>query len=451
MSMHNVCNPQCEPPAVGQLPPVWPTVQPMTSYSPPVPMLATPGMGGETPAAMANVCFPGCEPPMVTQLPDPFPSWGGGTGITPPTPVAPIVTGLVPPSAPIGGADMTLEVKGSSFTSASVLLWDGAAVSTIYVNSTTLRTTIRPSIETAPRQVPVTARTDTLTATTTLQFQYTDVVILPPAIYSLVPNNAVIGAPDLVVTANGANFTPTTTILWDGVAVPTNPISATQVSFTVSPGAETVPRTVAVTVQDGTTPGTGSVPFAFTATAALRPTLTSVVPDVVGRSDAPTLLTFTGTNFTPETKIIDGSNEWTTTYISPTELDALADPAGRTASTVNVRARTGTGQAAITSQPISVGFWSNPVINLIDPSSAPIGGPDIQLRVAVQNPAAQTILIFDGVDMPTVSEGGGIYRTTIKPSLETAPRTVPVSVRIGHVGHPDDDVRPVASYNFEFT
>lgn len=93
--------------------------------------------------------------------------------LAPPPPVTPVVTGLTPSTMPVGGPDAALVVNGASFQRASVVWWDGAAAITTYVNSTTLRIMIKPSLELNARLVPVTVKTDTLAAAATLQFSYT--------------------------------------------------------------------------------------------------------------------------------------------------------------------------------------------------------------------------------------------------------------------------------------
>jgi hypothetical protein len=473
-------------------------------------------------------CDKGCVQNEALPMP-PYPgSWSPGI-IEPPPVVAPIVTALVPPSTPTGGTEIVLEVQGSKFESNTVILWNGEPVATTYVSSTALRTTIQPAA--VPHSIPVSARTGDLTATNTLQFQYTEapVVIVPPEIVSVTPDASAVGALNFTASARGLHFTPTTQVLFDGVvAIPQTYISETEIQFTVSSSVETVPRTATVTVQDGATAGTGSVPFAFVAAPVVdtvpvltalhpafgelgnppftvrvegsnfvptsqiylngvgqvttyvspvelqflvertgvprsemvavktggltsetqlpftwveEPVITSTAPDVLGLDDPPTLVRVYGRNFTPDSIIIEGTTRWPTTFISDTELHATIDASGRTtAATVHIRVLSVTG---VVSKQGTFSFWAHPVMTEMIPDSAPIGAPDFQLRVSVNNPGPQTILVLDGVDMPTVRQGGNVYATTVSPSLETAPRTMEVDVRVGHIGHPYDDVRPL--------
>jgi subtilisin family serine protease len=57
-------------------------------------------------------------------------------------PGAPVISSLSPAAAPVGGAAFTLTVDGSSFTSASIVRWNGANRATAFMSSTQLRASI---------------------------------------------------------------------------------------------------------------------------------------------------------------------------------------------------------------------------------------------------------------------------------------------------------------------
>jgi hypothetical protein len=76
--------------------------------------------------------------------------------VTNPTPV---LSTLSPSSVTAGAASFTLTVDGSSFVSTSVINWNGAALSTTFVNSTQLTATIGSSLITNEGSVTVTVST----------------------------------------------------------------------------------------------------------------------------------------------------------------------------------------------------------------------------------------------------------------------------------------------------
>src|SRR5260221_3782430 len=59
---------------------------------------------------------------------------GAGFTITAPANTTPTVSSLSPSSAQAGGAAFTLSVFGAGFTANSTVLWDGAFLSTKFVN-----------------------------------------------------------------------------------------------------------------------------------------------------------------------------------------------------------------------------------------------------------------------------------------------------------------------------
>ena len=81
--------------------------------------------------------------------------------VDPPQQAAPIpvTSGLSPTSADMGTAASTLTVNGSSFGTASVVYWNGAARTTTYVNSRRLRATITAADLAIPGAVTVTVFT----------------------------------------------------------------------------------------------------------------------------------------------------------------------------------------------------------------------------------------------------------------------------------------------------
>jgi hypothetical protein len=76
--------------------------------------------------------------------------------VTNPTPV---LSTLSPSSVTAGAASFTLTVDGSSFVSTSVINWNGAALSTTFVNSTQLTATVGSSLITNEGSVTVTVST----------------------------------------------------------------------------------------------------------------------------------------------------------------------------------------------------------------------------------------------------------------------------------------------------
>jgi hypothetical protein len=79
-----------------------------------------------------------------------------------------------------------------------------------------------------------------------------------PTIASLSPANATHGDSAFVLTVNGTNFSNSAVINFAGVAQTTNQVSTTQLTATIAAAEFATAETVAVTVTNPGTPGTGA-------------------------------------------------------------------------------------------------------------------------------------------------------------------------------------------------
>lgn len=72
------------------------------------------------------------------------------------------ITGLDPDSAEVGGDDVTLHVNGSGFSQYSVIVFNGGAEPTTFVDDTELTTIVEPSTASGAATVPVQVRNGVL-------------------------------------------------------------------------------------------------------------------------------------------------------------------------------------------------------------------------------------------------------------------------------------------------
>ena len=167
------------------------------------------------------------------------------------------ITSVIPDKCLIdaAAADITVNAYGSEFTPTCVIQIDGVDAPTQPDTETHCTFTVDPGLHPQYHAATITVHDPAVPEIGSggEQFEFilqaTDVLSLT----FINPNEAVWGpgiAP-LIVEAHGNQFTPTTVVLWDGVAVPTTQISNTELHFTVDPTLETAARTVPVTVADG--------------------------------------------------------------------------------------------------------------------------------------------------------------------------------------------------------
>jgi hypothetical protein len=94
---------------------------------------------------------------------------------------------------------------------------------------------------------------------------YDDVNVQPvsPTLTSISPDTAVLGDADLVMTATGTDFTPQSTITFNGGAETTTYVSATEITTTIKPSTATTAGAFPVTVKTSTLES-DAVDFTFT-------------------------------------------------------------------------------------------------------------------------------------------------------------------------------------------
>jgi CSLREA domain-containing protein len=142
--------------------------------------------------------------------------------------LAPLAFNLSPASALAGSADFILTVNGDRFYPNSVVLWNGAALATSFVNTQRLNAFVPAAkvssagTATVKVQTPVPGGGDSSEQT----FTITAANQAPlPSIQSISPNAAISSVDPVNVVINGANFTPQSRVYLNGKAVDTTYIN----------------------------------------------------------------------------------------------------------------------------------------------------------------------------------------------------------------------------------
>ncbi len=144
---------------------------------------------------------------------------------------APAITAVTPSSITARPTPIVVTVTGSAFLSAgsappaqSTILVNGTAVATTFVSSTSLTTSLTLS---TPGAISFQVQNPAGTTSNTVSIA----VLAAPSITSVTPNPY----PGGKLTVNGTNFSATMTVLFNGTAIPTSFVSATQLTATVPP------------------------------------------------------------------------------------------------------------------------------------------------------------------------------------------------------------------------
>ena len=145
--------------------------------------------------------------------------------------VSPSVSTISPSSAMVGGPAFTLTVNGDGFIPASQITGLAGATTT-YVSLNQLTASVPASAIANVGSYAITVVSPGPLVSP--QSPIFTVKAPTPAITSLSPANVLPGGPGFVLTVNGGNFLPSAAVDWNGAALPTTYVSASQLTAQVS-------------------------------------------------------------------------------------------------------------------------------------------------------------------------------------------------------------------------
>ena len=199
---------------------------------------------------------------------------GGGTSnalvftINPiPNNPVPTATSLSPASIVAGSAQFTLTVNGTNFIAASVVNWNGTALTTTYVNGLQVTAIVSAGLVATAGTVAVTVVNPAPGGgvSNALTFTINSAGNNPiPTLTSISPTSVTAGAGAFTLTASGSNFLASSTIKWNGIALTTTYINANQLTAPVTAAMVATAGTSSVTVFNPTPGGGTSGSMIFT-------------------------------------------------------------------------------------------------------------------------------------------------------------------------------------------
>jgi hypothetical protein len=233
------------------------------------------------------------------------------------SPPFPVITSISPASVAAGGAQFTLTINGTGFSSISAVFFGSCCLlNPTYASATQLKITI-------PAYLIATAGiTDIVVYTPYVGFSSAVLYTVnpsPPAINSLTPSSVTAGGAGFMMNITGTAFTPGATSMWGTTSIGTIYISPTQLILAVP--ASLIEFSGAGSVTVTTAAGTSS-PATFTINPA-PPAISGFSPAVTTAGNPAFTLTISGENFTSSSIVNWGSTALTTGYISQTKLTAL--------------------------------------------------------------------------------------------------------------------------------
>ena len=148
----------------------------------------------------------------------------------------PTLASVSPASVTAGSSALTITLTGTNFISSSTALWNGAALPTTYKSATSLTAQISAGdLQTAgSATITVSNPAPGGGNSTGVLFTIAPAANPTPTLTSLSPNSAAAGSPALTLTVTGTDFVSSSTVLWEGNALPTTYKSATSLTAQVS-------------------------------------------------------------------------------------------------------------------------------------------------------------------------------------------------------------------------
>lgn len=244
------------------------------------------------------------------------------------------------------------------------------------------------------------------------------VLVIPPpnplpALTSLNPSSALVASGAFTLAANGSNFIPGTTVLWNGLSRATTYVSPTQVTASINASDVRAPSTANVTVSNPGPGGGTSSALTFT-TASPVPAVTSIQPSAALVGTAAFNMAVYGSNFVNGAVVLWNGSPRTTLYAG----------SGKLVPSITATDVASPGSASITvsnpspgggpSNPLSFAIsWPHPTISALSPLSAIVGGLDFRLVVSGTHFIPQSVVNWNGSPRQTTYVDGTQLQASI--------------------------------------
>ncbi len=196
---------------------------------------------------------------------------GGGSGSSsspppPPSNPVPSIISLSPSSATAGGTAFSLTITGDNFVSSSSVTWNGSPVATTYSTSNQLQAQITAADIASSGSAAVSVFNPSPGGGNSgaTEFAINAASNPAPTLTSLNPSLVNAGNGGFILTLNGTNFVPASTIEWNGEALSTTYLSGTQLEAQIPASDLADPGTADVAVLNPTPGGGTAAPAVFT-------------------------------------------------------------------------------------------------------------------------------------------------------------------------------------------
>ena len=362
------------------------------------------------------------------------PTPGGGTSSSQTFTVnnpLPTLASIGPNSATVGDPNTTITLTGTNFVSTSTADFNGVGLATTFVSATSLTAVIPASDLTTAGMDSITVVNPTPgggTSTPSITFT---VMNPAPTLTSINPNAVPANSSATTITLTGTGFVSTSTADFNGTAITTTFVSATQLTAVIPAADLTTIGTDPITVVNAGPGGgtSGSVTFTVLASNPV-PTLTSISPNMAIVNDPATTITLTGSNFVSTSTAQFNGTAIATTFVSGTTLTAIIPAADLTAVGTDPITVISPTPGGGTTGPVTFTINANPVPTLtsISPTSVTAGAAATTITLTGTNFDSNSSAEFNGVAIATTFVSATSLTAVIPAADLTTGGTDPVTV-----------------------
>jgi hypothetical protein len=338
----------------------------------------------------------------------------------------PTVTSISPTSFTADSPAVKLTVSGSQFTTKSIVVWSGAQLATTFVSADSLTATVPVTDLVKAGNVTIgviNGAGGKLSNLTTVTVDNPS-----PKLTTLSKSSVTTGSAAFTLTVTGSGFVAASKLTWKGVPLTTTFVSETSLSATIPASYLTTAGTAAIAAVNPAPGGGTSTALTVTIDDPV-PTVTALSPVSANAGAAAFVLTVTGTNFVPASKVLWNGAALPTTVASATKLTAAvpaADVAKAGAASVTVSSPApGGGVTAAHAFTID-----NPVpaIAALSPTSATAGGASFPLTVTGSNFVSTSKVFWNGTALTTTFVSATKLTATVPSAGIAKAATVSITV-----------------------
>ncbi len=347
----------------------------------------------------------------------------------------PDISDLQPNAVAAGSQAFTLNINGTGFVPGSVVQWNGQPRPTTFVSTTQVTIPVSAAEVAAPTNVNINVVNPAPGGGTSSQriFRVTAQPNPTPILLSLTPTSVPAGSAAFTLIVNGENFVPNAVVNFNGNARSTQFVSSVELRAQILP-SDVATQGAAVVTATNPAPGGGvsnSLNFTITPPNPL-PTLTSLVPSVIGVGSPAFTLTINGANFVPGAVVNFNGSPRQTVFFSASQVFAqitAADVANVGSATITVtNPAPGGGNSNGLTLTISSTPNPVPVLTNINPNLVIAGDADFVLTVLGSSFVPGATINFNGVPRQTTFISPGEL-TALIPAADVAdPGTAIVTV-----------------------